>query len=274
VYSFADDTAIVCSASDVVELRQVVLENLNKIHTWFKQNKLKLNYQKTKILHYKIKNSDQNLENMKIDLGCGESYNLEIENTTKYLGVILDSKLTWENHILYTEKKLRKINYTLWHLTKFFDSNNLIKIYKVLFDPILRYNLINWGGAAFSHRKRIMGFQQQAVRTCLGIGSRESVSNLFKKNKIFDLNKLYKFSLGSFIFRYQELLGVEVRLRPSASLGIIQAKVPNWTRERSRRQAPYTVPAQLGGLGEHLQSLILERKKYYFKNLKMKLMND
>jgi len=102
VFSFADDTAIVCSAPDVVKLRQVVLENLNKIHNWFKQNKLKLNYQKTKILHYKFKNSDQNLENVKIDFGSGESYNLEIENTTKYLGVILDSKLTWENHVLYT----------------------------------------------------------------------------------------------------------------------------------------------------------------------------
>ena len=77
---------------------------LDKLSEWLCSNKLSLNLKKT---HYMIfcpprKKVLSNIE-IKID-NC----TIECVSQTKFLGVILDSKLSWKQHIDYVKSKIYK----------------------------------------------------------------------------------------------------------------------------------------------------------------------
>jgi len=69
-----------------------VQEHLNLIQTWLQDWRIKVNDTKNTQLIYTLRRSD-----------CPHVYlnNIEIprENVTKYLGLHLDSKMTWEVHV-------------------------------------------------------------------------------------------------------------------------------------------------------------------------------
>ena len=76
---------------------------LDRLYHWFNINKFKFNIDKTKILPYfniKIINNI-NLNNT----------NIEIVDRYTFLGIILDSNLTYLFHIIYVHNKLSKIVY-------------------------------------------------------------------------------------------------------------------------------------------------------------------
>ena len=76
---------------------------------------------------------------------------LEAVDKIKYLGLVLDSKLTWTSHCKYLQDKLRKINYLLYHSKGYFSANHRRTIYINLFEPTLTYGIIHFGGAANTH---------------------------------------------------------------------------------------------------------------------------
>jgi len=279
LYSFADDTALVCSAPTVHELAQTIQNDLNVIAEWFDKNKLNINPQKTKIIHYKFKNSINNqnqLQEIYLKENNQIKYRIEVVKNIKYLGTILEDKLTWDLHIKYIEKKLRKINYTLYNLKKFLKNKNLIKIYKTFFQPVVRYNIINWGGAAQTHKKKIFKIQKQAVRICLDIHPGESVQDKFPDHKILSVNRLCDHATGCFLYRYAKCFEIVPRTRPSAVLGTVEAAIPGWNRYHSRMQLPYRGPLWFNNLENSLREKLLYRTITYntfSKKLKDKLLN-
>ena len=93
---FADDTnieAIGCSINDVAS-------DLKNINDWLTENMLVLNREKTIQLNIKTDNL-----NPRFDLN---NQYVKVDNTRKYLGVRLGSKLTFKTHISHVVKKLSK----------------------------------------------------------------------------------------------------------------------------------------------------------------------
>ena len=98
---FADDTVLSTSGSNSTELQNVVNTELGKVDEWLHFNKLSLIYSKTSYMIVSRKNNQLIHFNAKI-------YDKTITRTTcvKYLGLFIDDKLPWSNHIAYLEKKL------------------------------------------------------------------------------------------------------------------------------------------------------------------------
>ena len=92
---FADDTTIFFSNKCLTTLESRVNTEIQKISGWLKSNKLSLNIKKTNYIIFKSK---QKLINYKLNIILD---NIEIEQVsfTKFLGVIINENLTWENHI-------------------------------------------------------------------------------------------------------------------------------------------------------------------------------
>jgi len=97
---FADDTVLSISGSNSTELQNRVNRELCKVNEWLCFNKLSLNYSKTPYMIVSRKNNQLIDFNVKIN-------DKTITRTTciKYVGVFIDDKLTWSNHIAYLEKK-------------------------------------------------------------------------------------------------------------------------------------------------------------------------
>jgi len=89
---------------------------------------------------------------------------LENKNYVKYLGILLDSNLTWKPHIDLISDKISKIIGLISKLRHFVPTATLIAIYKSLIQPYLSYGICAWGQACQSHLNKILLLQKKVLR--------------------------------------------------------------------------------------------------------------
>ena len=108
-----------------------------------------------------FKSKQKKLEgDLKIKL-CGKR--LYPTESVKYLGVKIDTNLTWQHHVNDLSIKLNRANALLFKIRKYVSPKILISIYFVMFDPYLSYYCLVWV-QNFSSIKRILILQKKAVR--------------------------------------------------------------------------------------------------------------
>ena len=97
---FADDTNIFASSKSIKDLEILINEELTKVKKWCDLNKLSINIKKTNYMIVKSSNKKitENI-NIKITNIDGTIYCLERKDHIKYLGVLIDEKLSWKYHI-------------------------------------------------------------------------------------------------------------------------------------------------------------------------------
>ena len=105
-YLFADDTAIFYSHKNISTLEEVLNRELVHVSNWLIANKLSLNIKKSNALLFRTKNQ---AKSAKINLVL-DGIAIEETESAKYLGVILDHKFTYENHIKQVKSKLIKVS--------------------------------------------------------------------------------------------------------------------------------------------------------------------
>ena len=82
----------------------------------------------------------------------------------KYLGILLDSNLSWKFHIEYVALKLSKIIGVIARLRHFVPLCTLLNIYLSLIFPYLSYGLAAWGQAAKTHLQKLLVLQKRVLR--------------------------------------------------------------------------------------------------------------
>ncbi|KAL5251428.1 hypothetical protein ACHWQZ_G016957 [Mnemiopsis leidyi] len=113
---FADDLALLATTEapkvkglqcfDADTLREMTQKSLEQINQWCKENGLSLSALKTHSVMFTWRRNwrDQLSKPLQVD-----DTEIEIRNTTKFLGVTLDSKLSWNEHIDQKCKKTKGI---------------------------------------------------------------------------------------------------------------------------------------------------------------------
>ena len=150
---YADDTSLTVYANSDVELTKLLQIYMDKLKYWFDINNLKLNIQKTKILPYfntKLTN-DITIDNIKID----------IVDNYKFLGLYLDTKLSFNIHIDNLNMKLSKIIYLIKRLS-YLNIKNLILLYNSLFLSNLTYGIEIWGNI-YNSNLNILNLSQKKI---------------------------------------------------------------------------------------------------------------
>ena len=108
----------------------------------------------------------------------------------KYLGIILDSKLDFKNHIIKLNNKLSQIQFLISKLSKFIKTNSLIIIYNSIFLPYLNYGNILWGNTFSNNTLNTTIIQKKTLRIINKRKFRDHTKELFTSNKILRLDKL------------------------------------------------------------------------------------
>ena len=98
---FADDTNLFISGKNIDHLEQTINTELDNIILWLKADKLSLNIKKTQFMLFSGFKKTKPSINLKIE---GESISETVKS--KFLGVIIDNKLSWKDHIAYIQEKL------------------------------------------------------------------------------------------------------------------------------------------------------------------------
>ena len=121
---FADDKNLFYSHHDIKTLLSTVNEELEKLGGWFTANRLSLNIKKTKYTFFHKNSVKDNIPLKLPDLHFSNK-STERKSSIKFLGVMLDEHITWNDHIHAIEEKLPK-NISLLHSEKkFLDKESL-----------------------------------------------------------------------------------------------------------------------------------------------------
>ena len=100
---FADDTNLFYFGKDIKELCSVVSIELDKLCKWFQVNKLSLHTSKTNFMVSTNKSCDDTYS------VCRNGLHLSRVFVTKFVGVHMDSKFDWNDHINIVRNKIAKI---------------------------------------------------------------------------------------------------------------------------------------------------------------------
>jgi hypothetical protein len=132
---FADDTLLSVSGENVDECIMKMQEDLNELSKWLKFNKLKLNVAKTK---YMIITSRRRNPSNSTTLSIDSEQIEEVKNL-KYLGVQIDNKLDFKEHLNLVVKKIAKKTNFLGRISRKLTSVTKVMIYKSIILPHLDY---------------------------------------------------------------------------------------------------------------------------------------
>lgn len=178
---YADDTVLTLTDKSADTLNRTTNTTFKKTKSYCINNELALNENKTVQLIFTTKNKDTAKS---ID-------GVDAKNMTKYLGVIIDSKLTWKDHINQLCKKLCSSIYVIRRTMQRGGVELAKTAYHALFESHLTYGLIVWGGATAVNLERILLLQKRAIRCLAGLKYQESCREAFKQLKILTVPALY-----------------------------------------------------------------------------------
>ena len=216
---FADDTNIFIEGATAAEAYDKGNKLLKCLYRYMILNKLHVNMSKCCFMHFKPKSApSQESENQDLKLEI-DGFIIKKCTQTRFLGVIIDERLSWDAHVKFLK---RKLNYALSTLHRILDSipkEIHRELYYTLFESHLSYCISVWGGAAQFRISSLWTVQKQCIRMMFGdreafldkyktcarsrpydqqiLGSSfyqpEHTKPLFKSNKILSVHNLYSY---------------------------------------------------------------------------------
>jgi hypothetical protein len=168
ILSFADDTSLYLSDSNLDSLFANANVEVNKLFDWFCANRLSLNPTKTKFLVLRTTNNPSNTIEQKLFINgtsltqIGSNF---CEKSTKFLGLHIDEFLSWKNHLAQVNKKISYALFMIKQAKNFLPVDSLKTLYFALIHPHLTYGILAWGSASSSILHKTIMLQKRAIRT-------------------------------------------------------------------------------------------------------------
>ena len=97
-----------------------------------------------------------------------DSHKLTKVDKVKFLGVIIDFELTWDQHIDYLRDKLNASIAIIKRIMKFIPKSEYHKLYDSLFKSHLSYCISCWGGVPTYKLSTLFAIQKRCVRLLFG----------------------------------------------------------------------------------------------------------
>ena len=121
---YADDTSLFCCLEDIQTPHKeyTLNQELQKVYKWLLTNKLKLNVAKTKYMIFSKRNKNINPIYLNINNNV-----IEHVHQFNFLGLHLNSKLTWNTHIEEISKKISRTIGVLKKTTVYSTQQHTIK---------------------------------------------------------------------------------------------------------------------------------------------------
>ena len=163
---------------------------LNEINNWYNENCLKINITKTNVMLISTRHS-KNKGKLEVKLN-GEQ--LKQVNSVRYLGVEVDSNLTWNVHVKYICRSIYFKLHALRHLSSTLQTDLLNTLYKTTIQPCIDYACSVWGNCSLKNRELIRRLQRRAARIVMKeYDFSKSCTDLMKKLKwqSFDTRRDY-----------------------------------------------------------------------------------
>ena len=147
IATYADDTAIMASEESHIKASDLLQNGPNHIQEWLNKWNIKVNTEKSVHITFTLRKNDCPSVSLN-----GSS--LPQSKHVKYLGLYIDRRLTWGEHIKIKRKQLNtKTKKIYWLLgpNSTLTLENKVILYKTILKPVSTYGVQLWGTASNSN---------------------------------------------------------------------------------------------------------------------------
>ncbi len=193
---FADDTNLFVNGKSVNEVVDKINNILSKLKLYLEANFLHINVKKSKFIHFKTPR--QKCSNVLYDVRFGDGTLENVENI-KFLGVIIDHKLSWSKHIKLLTNKVRNSVSQLYDMRKIIPKNLKNSVYNAIVNSQMSYAITVWGGTVTNDSlNKLFLLQKRALRNLFSIRRvskhiKGHTKNIFSQNKILTIYNMYNY---------------------------------------------------------------------------------
>ena len=187
ILSFADDTSMYISDSNIENLYRRANIAMDDLYDWFCANRLSLNPNKTKFIvikpfqrHYDCTNLSVCVNNVPL-MQIGSSFG---EKSTKFLGIYIDESLSWRHHVNHINNKISRALYDIKQVKHFLPIESLHTLYFAFIQPHISYGILAWGNAYSTICQKTILLQKRALRLINNVQYNSHTDPLFKRSKI------------------------------------------------------------------------------------------
>lgn len=175
---FADDFVMFCRDRDVIYLGDVLQEAITNLEEWCNRSGFTFSNTKTKCMHFKHRAPQQSM-NPPLTL---YDQQLEFVTTIRYLGVILDQKLSWIPHFKYVKQNCTQRVNVLKYLSNQgwgADRVSLMKVFKSFICTKINYASVAYSSARKSSFQIIDVIFNKCLRIVSGAFHTSPIKSIF-----------------------------------------------------------------------------------------------
>ena len=199
---YADDTSSPSCIKFTSDILSEVIPSVRSLMDWLRANRLSLNTLKTEFM---LSGKSANI------LKIGELLAIRVDSHTikrvrkaKYLGIIMDEKLTWEDHIDYISLKIKRNIGIMRRERGDIPKTSLILLYKTLVEPYLGYCNTTWGTCSSSLLDKLQALQNRAARTVANVKYEGTYhARLLKELDWLNVRELIEYDTASLVYRIE-----------------------------------------------------------------------
>ena len=141
-------------------------------------------------LHIGGQNIDQ------VGINCKEKY-------FKFVGHVIDDKLTWEGHVQHITKKLASANFGINSSKRFLPLKIRKTLYYSLFESHLNFGNLLWGCASNKLIKKVENLQKKCLRNVALKNFRAHTEPIFKSLGILKFTDKLSYCRSIFMHQYK-----------------------------------------------------------------------
>ena len=159
LYNYADDNSLVYDAMDVISLMECLKHDAHNAIKWFDSNGMKVNPDKFQLM---ILSPRDQLPDLTLCLS--DNVTLKSQRNIKLLGINIDDRLTFSDHVSTSCKKSARQLNALARLSKYIDTRSK----RILFNSFVKSNFtfspLSWHFCGKANAMKMEKIQERALR--------------------------------------------------------------------------------------------------------------
>ena len=195
---YADDTSLYVSSPMIGDLFDKAQRALLNFKSWFDENKLTLNTSKTNyIIFHRLQ---KRIPTINRDL-CLNNSKLNRVFNTRFLGLVIDSNLSWSDHIRNLSKKLFKYVPIVYRIRNFCTRRALSLVYNCLIYSNIIYCNSVWGPSKKVATHPLVIVHKKIIRAIAGVGQLQPTAGIFQELRILNFDNINVYMSGIFVYK-------------------------------------------------------------------------
>ena len=174
IHMYADDAVLIAKYTNPDTAVTKINRDLEKLNTWAEKWHMSFNPEKTKYMI--IGNTNQPHPSLQLN-------DTQIDQVHSYqqLGVILNDKLNWEDHINHVISKANRKIGLMWKLSSELPRYAVENIYTSYIRPQLEYSAVIYNNCTREQSRRLEACQRKAAIACTRAYRRTNTENLLNE---------------------------------------------------------------------------------------------